>query len=343
MPDNYYNYTVQNSQVSSQEACQAQSLSFADLLNSWLLGLDNKCNNSDKVSNSNKDKNPDKNSDSDEEGLEICLGDRVQRRLSYMKRKFKEIKRAYQGVLRYWESKKQAVKAFFITLTYRPGVIPEEKHISRFVDAVNKFLKRKYKLKTEEIFQVWVREEQKRGVVHYHLLYVLPSYVFLDYPDQRWWRWGHSNLQIVRRNMSAVLGYLMKYMSKVTEFYEDTMYSLEAAYEEKAVSRSLLKKWYRKRLFGVGYKGLAFFYSLIQTLENWYDYRFVKKKINKELKRDFCLWIDHWTDEEDNFWIRIKGYRLDGVNIRRKFEKWRDVISFVNELYRSLREEYVFV
>lgn len=101
-------------------------------------------------------------------------------------------------------------RAVFVTLTYRPGVEWQARHLSVYLDALQKWATRKV---GHTLPYVWCAELQKRGAVHYHVVVWLPKGCGIPRPDGRggWWRHGCSNVKSVKRN---AVGYLMKYVSK---------------------------------------------------------------------------------------------------------------------------------
>lgn len=99
-------------------------------------------------------------------------------------------------------------QAVGITLTYRPGVEWDRRHISAFCDRMQKWANRRGigKLK-----YCWVAELQKRGAVHYHLIVWLPRGMMMPKPDKHGW-WVHGMTQIERLRSGAA--YAAKYASK---------------------------------------------------------------------------------------------------------------------------------
>lgn len=58
---------------------------------------------------------------------------------------------------------------------------------------------------------VWVREYQKRGSAHYHVLWRMPKGLVMPKADERgWWREGWTGTERVR----SAVAYLMKYCQK---------------------------------------------------------------------------------------------------------------------------------
>ena len=94
-----------------------------------------------------------------------------------------------------------------VTLTYAPEVEYSPKHISRFLDATRKHLKRRgVKLRC-----AWAAELTKKGKLHYHVLIWLPTRLRLPKPDRAgWWTYGMTRIEKARN----AVGYLAKYASK---------------------------------------------------------------------------------------------------------------------------------
>jgi hypothetical protein len=93
-----------------------------------------------------------------------------------------------------------------ITLTYAPSHRWDRRDISRFLNALRGY----YKRRGWRFVYFWVAELQQRGAVHYHIIVFVPRSHKLPYPDQRWWRKGISNICSVRR----FAAYLAKYLQK---------------------------------------------------------------------------------------------------------------------------------
>lgn len=116
-----------------------------------------------------------------------------------------EYQSAYYG-------KQQAIMA---TLTYRKSVEPAAKHISKCMDAVNKWFARKYgylpKIVRPQLRYTWVAELTRKGKLHYHVLFFLPPGRKLPMFDRSgFWKHGMTKLEFAR-HASA---YMAKYASK---------------------------------------------------------------------------------------------------------------------------------
>jgi len=93
-------------------------------------------------------------------------------------------------------------------LTYRPGCSWRPLHITEFITAVKKHLKKKL------LGYVWVAEMQKRGAVHYHVVLAVEKGERIPKPDiAGWWPYGSTTVEKKRRP----LGYLMDYWSKIRQ------------------------------------------------------------------------------------------------------------------------------
>lgn len=113
--------------------------------------------------------------------------------------------------------------AHFVTLTYVGVNDWSPEHLTRATDAFRRHCKRM----GVPARYLWVAELQKRGAVHYHLVAWLPKGVRMPHWDkshiapsgrriEAFWTHGMSNTQPVK---SSAIAYLMKYLSKATEFH----------------------------------------------------------------------------------------------------------------------------
>jgi len=97
-----------------------------------------------------------------------------------------------------------------VTLTYRGDNRDwRPEHISTYIKCV----KRWYKRQTgKSLRYAWVAELQKRGVIHYHIVFWMVRTVRMPKADRAgWWPHGMSNTIAA----TAPVAYLMKYVSKV--------------------------------------------------------------------------------------------------------------------------------
>lgn len=102
---------------------------------------------------------------------------------------------------------------WFCTLTYKPGINWEPRHISNCLKAVRKWCKRR----DVPFRYVWVAELQHRGALHYHLAMWLSKRIQLPKFDEKGW-WPHGMTQ--RVIAKDAVGYLMKYLSKISQFHK---------------------------------------------------------------------------------------------------------------------------
>ena len=94
-----------------------------------------------------------------------------------------------------------------VTLTYRPGVLWEARHLSGFIKLARQWLARR----GHRFRYTWVAELTKAGVVHYHVVFWVSRRIRLPKPDKAgWWLHGSSRIEFARRPV----GYLAKYASK---------------------------------------------------------------------------------------------------------------------------------
>lgn len=104
-------------------------------------------------------------------------------------------------------------RAWFITLTYAPGVEWAPKQVSAFLQRARKW----HEYHGLTMRYVWVLEKTQRGRPHYHCLFWLPKRLSFPKPDkQGWWPYGHTERKIARRPV----GYIAKYASKAHEAFK---------------------------------------------------------------------------------------------------------------------------
>jgi hypothetical protein len=95
-----------------------------------------------------------------------------------------------------------------ITLTYKPGIEWRPYHVTEFIKRVRQYASRRA---VDVLPFVWVAELQKRGAVHYHVIFWLPTRLSMPKPDkQGWWPHGFTNSARARN----AIGYLIKYSTK---------------------------------------------------------------------------------------------------------------------------------
>lgn len=82
-------------------------------------------------------------------------------------------------------------------------------HISRYIEHVRKWM---YRRTGQKLKYLWVAEMQKRGVIHYHVLYWMPRGVTMPKADKQGW-WPHGSTRTEKANKPVA--YAMKYASKL--------------------------------------------------------------------------------------------------------------------------------
>lgn len=101
------------------------------------------------------------------------------------------------------------VRQALVTLTYRPGAVWDARQVSGLLECYRTWLARR----GHKLTGVWVLEQTKAGVPHYHLILWLPRGVTPPKPDkQGWWPHGSTRVEWARN----ATGYLVKYASKAT-------------------------------------------------------------------------------------------------------------------------------
>lgn len=130
--------------------------------------------------------------------------DRLQTRLKRMKHGTLTAARLQEEDL---QQTKSRYRRAMVTLTYRNVDDWRADDVSYFMRLVRQWCKRR----KIEVRYVWVAELQKRGAVHYHVVFWLPIGITLPKPDkQGWWPHGMTRIEWVKRPVA----YLAKYLSK---------------------------------------------------------------------------------------------------------------------------------
>ncbi|MDR0702379.1 MAG: hypothetical protein LBF61_08255 [Azoarcus sp.] len=94
-----------------------------------------------------------------------------------------------------------------LTLTYRPEVLWDARHVSACIRSIRQWLKRR----NTPCRYVWVLEMTKAQRPHYHILVWLPWGCKLPKLDQaQWWPHGMTRMEWARH----AVGYAAKYVSK---------------------------------------------------------------------------------------------------------------------------------
>ena len=138
---------------------------------------------------------------------EIHKIDRNQARLRRMKHGVLTAARLHEEDL---QKAKSRYRRAMVTLTYRNVDDWRPDDVSYFMRLVRQWCKRR----RIDVRYVWVSELQKRGAVHYHIIFWLPIGITLPKPDkQGWWPHGHTRIEWVKRPVA----YLAKYLSKGDE------------------------------------------------------------------------------------------------------------------------------
>lgn len=123
------------------------------------------------------------------------------------------LKRLRKNVItsaRYHSKESKGSKALMVTLTYRPDAHWAGDQVSKYIQHVREWLKRK----GHACRYVWVFELTKAGRPHYHVLFWLPRGLTMPKADKRgWWRHGMTRTEWARN----AVGYLAKYASKGTD------------------------------------------------------------------------------------------------------------------------------
>lgn len=137
--------------------------------------------------------------------MTIPWGDGEKKRLQRMRRGVLTAANGLQGHL---TSGGFRFQCWFGMLTYAPDREYSPKDISRLVDHLRKWAKRR----GIEARGLWVMEMQERGAPHYHFCLWLPRGYSPPKPDKQGW-WPHGWTSCKRAH--SPVGYVAKYASKI--------------------------------------------------------------------------------------------------------------------------------
>lgn len=112
------------------------------------------------------------------------------------------------------EAEKARYQSYFVTLTYSPGKMWHQLHISKALKCVRSWCDRQgIKFRYVWVAEIQTKRQLKEGghCVHYHLLIFLPMGYQLPKFDKRGW-WPHGMTQTAKAHKP--IGYMVKYASK---------------------------------------------------------------------------------------------------------------------------------
>lgn len=128
-----------------------------------------------------------------------------------------------------------------VTLTYRTADDWEAGQIRAYIK------KTKERLGDRLISYAWVMELQKRGVPHYHVLFILKPYARIRKPDKSGdWSYGFSNVVTNVKSVFYIISYLKK-SNEVTANYPKggrifAVWHTEKSFKE-AIRRLSIPRW----------------------------------------------------------------------------------------------------
>ena len=133
----------------------------------------------------------------------MLLIDRKETRLRRMRRRVLTGARLHVSQVAKW-------RPAMLTLTYRPDVEWDKRHVSECVRHARQWLKRR----GVRLRYTWALELTKAGKPHYHIVVWLPWGTKLPkLDDAGWWPHGMTNMEWAR----CAVGYISKYVSKGQE------------------------------------------------------------------------------------------------------------------------------
>lgn len=162
------------------------------------------------------------------------------RRLSFvlsMRRRIGQLRKAERV---FHALAKAGFRVVAIGLTFRRLEDFNKGAIRGYLNRLVVWLKRKG---VRRYFYAWVMEVQQRGVPHYHILLAYEGCLRIPFPDQSWWSYGSSNLQVLGGR--SLMRYLTKYFEKELENAKEYQVSWDAFKE-------VLRQFKGVRKFGFG-------------------------------------------------------------------------------------------
>jgi hypothetical protein len=163
------------------------------------------------------------------------------RRLSFvlsMRRRLGQLRKAERV---FYALARAGFRVVGIGLTFRRLEDFHKGAIRGYLNRLVVWLKRKG---VRRYFFAWVMEVQQRGVPHYHILLAYEGGIRIPFPDQSWWSYGSSNLQVLGGGRS-LMRYLTKYFEKELENAKGYQVSWDAFKE-------VLRQFKGVRKFGFG-------------------------------------------------------------------------------------------
>lgn len=139
-----------------------------------------------------------------------------------------------------------------VTLTYREGQPWAPMHVARYLGAVRDWWRRASK-GARRLRYVWVAELQKRGAVHYHVVFWMPRGFTLPKADKRgWWPYGSTRTEAARHPVAYVVKYASKCADVVGFPAGCRLYGGGGLGELQAVARWWGLPTWARSFFGVG-------------------------------------------------------------------------------------------
>ncbi len=140
---------------------------------------------------------------------EIKIIDPVEAKNKRKRKKITAWAKMYSDLVNTGYSRKKPYDGIFVTLTYVNDEKLNDANIRSYIKLIRE------RLKDKLISYAWVCENQKRGIPHYHIMFIVKKGVKIDKPDNKDWKGGSSNIQKVIKGV----WYLISYCKKVYDSY----------------------------------------------------------------------------------------------------------------------------
>jgi hypothetical protein len=137
-------------------------------------------------------------------------------------------------------------RAIMVTLTYRKAEDWQPGQIRAYIK------KTKERLGKRVISYAWVMELQKRGVPHYHVLWIVRPYTRIRMPDKNGdWDYGFSNVVTNVKSVYYIISYLKKANEVTAEYPKGgrifAVWHCDKVFKE-SMRRFMFPAWLKEKL-----------------------------------------------------------------------------------------------
>ncbi len=144
---------------------------------------------------------------------------KTEREVSSIHRSKKRLKRLINANVGFHKNKNGKIfKPLFVTLTFKENITDVNQANYEFTKFIQRFNYEVFNSRKSKIKYVVAIEFQKRGAVHYHVLFFNLPFIESIYDKvNAIWGEGHTWVDLVKYNIQDVGNYMTKYMTKELE------------------------------------------------------------------------------------------------------------------------------